>query len=91
MVKLIDHWMKEIGLGKLIGALCLDLRKAFNLVDYDILLRKSQLYHFYSKIVQIIYFKQKTKTRHGKSYSDILPVISGAAQGSVIDPLLFRK
>ena len=46
LIKLIDKWMECIDKGDIVGALFLDVRKAFDLVDHKILLNKLSLYHF---------------------------------------------
>jgi len=46
LVRLIDTWMKAVDEGKLVGTVFLDLKKAFDLVDHQILLYKLKLYHF---------------------------------------------
>ena len=38
--------MNDIDSGKIIGSVLLDLRKAFDLVDHEILLHKLSLYRF---------------------------------------------
>ena len=37
LVKLVDDWTKCIDKGEMIGALFIDFRKAFDLVDHNIL------------------------------------------------------
>lgn len=38
LIHLIDTWLKDIDTGKYVGAVFLDLRKAFDLVDHQVLL-----------------------------------------------------
>ena len=52
LVKLIDEWIKCIDKGEMIGALFIDFRKAFDLVDHNILLRKLLLYKFNQSAVR---------------------------------------
>ena len=40
LIKLIDSWMKCIDSGDMVGALFIDFRKAFDLVDHAILMKK---------------------------------------------------
>ena len=46
LIKLIDKWMKRIDNGDIKGTLFLEFRKAFDLVDHEILLNKLSLYKF---------------------------------------------
>ena len=52
LIKLIDSWTECSGRGDLIGALLLDFRKAFDLVDHSILMRKLSIYKFSSSAIQ---------------------------------------
>ena len=44
LVNLTDGWLKEMDSGKFIGVILPDLNKAFDLVNYDILLTKLSMY-----------------------------------------------
>jgi len=46
LLKLIDLWLTDIDDGKCIGTLLLDLKKAFDLVDHDILIKNMKMYNF---------------------------------------------
>ena len=41
---MIESWLKTLNDGKFVGCLMIDFRKAFDLVDHDILLKKLRLY-----------------------------------------------
>ena len=43
LVKLVDDWANCIDNGEMVGALFIDFRKAFDLIDQNILLRKLSL------------------------------------------------
>ena len=40
LIKLIDQWMSCIDKGDIVGTLFLDFRKAFDLIDHSILIKK---------------------------------------------------
>ena len=46
MLKLINNWTNDIDSGKIISSVFLDLRKAFDLVDHEVLLHLLSLYIF---------------------------------------------
>lgn len=52
LVKLIDHWMKCIDQGDIIGILFVDFRKVFIVVDHGILMKKLCLYKYSPKAIQ---------------------------------------
>ncbi len=74
------------------GIILLDLRKAFDLVDTDILLKKLSVYQ--SDKITIDWLKSYLPNREqcvqfkGK-ISDTKPVTHGVLQGSILGPLLF--
>ena len=45
LLNLTDNWLKAMDSRKLVGSVLLDLRKAFDLVDHDLLLSKIDKYH----------------------------------------------
>ena len=92
LVKLIDEWIKCIDKGEMIGARFIDFRKAFDLVDHNILLRKLSLYKFNQSAVRwfksYLSYRQQT-IESEKGLTDFTYVRSGVPQGSIIGPTLF--
>lgn len=78
--------------GLLTGAVFIDLRKAFNSVDHDLLIKKLESYGF--KNNELNWFKSYLSDRKqvvsvGKEISDYCLIMSGAPQGSILGPLSF--
>ena len=76
----------------MIGAFFIDFRKAFDLVDHNILLRKLSPYKFNQSAVRwfksYLNYRQQT-IESEKGLTDFTYVRSGVPQGSIIGPTLF--
>lgn len=92
LTRLVDTWLKSVHEFKITGSLFLDLRKAFDLVNHDILLKKLDLYFCNTDSVSFIksYLSDRTQSvlLNGR-YSSEGAVQHGVPQGSILGPLLF--
>ena len=92
MLELFDKIHSAKGQGKRPGILFLDIKKAFDSVDHNILLRK--LEHYGIKGAVYNWFKSYLSNRFqstkiGKRVSIALLILWGIPQGSILGPLLF--
>ncbi len=78
---------------KLITLLCfIDFKKAFDMVDPNLLLIKLFNYGFSNSAAKLLtdYLKnRKIQTKVGDTYSDFISLILGVPQDSILCPLLF--
>ena len=92
MVKLIDQRMSCIDKGDFVGTLFLDLRKAFDIVDYTSLTEKLTAYKFSNLSLQ--WFKSYLNGRrqavpNGEGLSEFTTANAGVSQGSILGPVFF--
>ena len=91
-LKSTDDWYRELNLGKLVGLVFIDLRKAFDTVDHSILYQKLQHYDIRKR--ELSWFKSylsnpKQFCRVSGTDSKVNDITIGVPQGSCLGPLLF--
>ena len=92
LIKNTDDWYSGMDLGKYVGTVFVDLKKAFDTVDHNILLQK--LYHYGVQDLDLKWFEsylsnRKQFTRIDGVDSSIQNINIGVPQGSCLGPLLF--
>ena len=86
-ILLIDSWLKAINDGKFVGCVMIDFRKAFDLVDHAVLLKKLEIYKCGKSALSWFksYLSTRTQTvsiKHSKS--DTENITCGVPQGSIL-------
>ena len=89
---LLDNIRKSVDDGKLVGAVFIDLSKAFDTISHSKLLEKLPKYGIDGK--EYAWFKdylfaRKAVVSYNNCVSDEKELYSGAPQGSILGPLLF--
>ena len=90
--KAVDNWLLNIDKGNTNAVIFLGLRKAFDKVDHNILLKKLSCYGLKGKELSLMhsYLSNRSQCcRMEGMVSDFIPITCGVPQGSILGPLLF--
>lgn len=92
LIHMVEKWLWALDKGDMIGIILVDFRKAFDLVDHNILLKKLELHKLSPNSIKWFgsYLSgRKQKVSFKNTQSDYGSVKYGVPQGSILGPLLF--
>ncbi len=93
LLKMTEDWRENLDNHKCVGALMIDLSKAFDTINHDKLLSKLKQYGFSESAIYMLtsYLKgRKQRVKIGSNVSNWEDIRSGIPQGSVLGPLIFN-
>ena len=93
LVRMIEEWRRNLDNDNVVGAVLMDLSKAFDCIPHDLLIAKLSAYGFHEDALVYIYSylkRRQQSVRINNTYSTFQLVLSGVPQGSVLGPILFN-
>ena len=93
LISLIERWRKSLDNKGYGGAVLMDLSKAFDTLNHDLLIAKLHAYGFDIKTLKLLHSfltKRWQRTKVNSSFSTWSELLQGVPQGSVLGPILFN-
>ena len=85
LIRLIENWKQSLDNQKFVGAVLMDLSKAFNCIPHNLLIAKMHVYGFSIDSFKIFF----TYLKGRKKYEDKV-LLFGFSQGSTLGLILFN-
>ena len=93
LLRLIEKWKISLHKSGYAAALLMDLSKAFDTINHDLLIAKLYAYGFGKSALRTIWSylsDRKQRTKINDSFSSWSELLQGVPQGSVLGPILFN-
>ena len=93
LLRMIGKWHQCLDRSGKVGAILMDLSKAFDCIEHDLLIAKLAAYGLDRaslKLVKCYLSNRYQRTKVGSVYSSLLKILKGVPQGSILGPLFFN-
>ena len=93
LLRLLEEWKKHLDDKNFVGAVLMDLSKAFDCIPHDLLIAKMHAYGFEFNTLVFFYSYLKRRRQNVKInniFSVFQILLSGVPQGSILGPILFN-
>ena len=93
LLRIIEDWKKALDANKYVGAILMDLSKAFDCLPHDLLLLKLREYGLSTSAINLVqsYLSNRSQcVKLGSVTSTYESIFKGVPQGSILGPVLFN-
>ena len=93
LIRMLEKWKVSLDNGEDVGAILMDLSKAFDCIKHDLLLAKLYAYGFSRESLSLVHSSLENRQQRVKingSFSTFKYLALGVPQGSVLGPLFFN-
>ena len=90
LTRLIEEWRERLDNNYIVGAILMDLSKAFDCISHDLIIVKSAGYNIDDTAWKLIFSYLKNRkqcVRINNTYSNFENIITGVPQGSIVGPI----
>ena len=91
---MLEKWKNTLNKSKHVGGVFIDLSKAFETINHDLLIAKLEAYGFFNNALLLVLSHLKNKSQRvsiNGTFSTWKEIITGVPQGSIPGPLLFNR